>query len=117
MHCQNESLSVGSITYFLDTASRLTALSQGEISTNDRASACPRKKSFLRVHNSPMEGVGSPFTYILRKIFSYVTSNVKNIRRRIRFNKTFSCLILQVRKRAQKMHPAPFDVFLRNFVL
>ena len=37
MHCQNESLSTGSITYFLNRASRLTALPRSEISTNRRA--------------------------------------------------------------------------------
>lgn len=44
MHCQNESLSTGSITYFLNRASRLTALPRSEISTNRRARNRKKRK-------------------------------------------------------------------------
>lgn len=118
MHCQNESLSVGSITYFLDTASRLTALSQGEISTNDRARACPRKKIiFTRTQFSDGGRSVTPSTYTLRTIFSYVTSNVESIRRRIRFNEMFRRLILQPCEILFYENLRMIEIYSRNVVV
>ena len=78
MHCQNESLSTGSITYFLNRASRLTALPRSEISTNRRARNRKKKGKEERKKERKKE-ISPLFDYSESPIREYTTEMIRRV--------------------------------------
>lgn len=78
----------------------------------------PKKKIiFTRTQFSDGGRSVTPSTYTLRKIFSYVTSNVESVRRRIRFNEMFRRLILQPCEILFYENLRMIEIYSRNVVV